>query len=430
MNAPKPLTTDFLRSVTVDRQRRFSDGPHRNGLAVLVRPKGYGGEGCRVYLIQEIRINGRKCSIGLGTFPEVTLREGRTRAAENAAAIHRGKPPVHGIRTTTHAVRSHGPLPKGREAPSPSDRRRSGPSKHSPRVEVRREPGQENGAHRERLAGEHESVRVPHHRRSLPRRNHERRHPRGPGNSRSTIQQLWHTMPGRARTLAQRMTKVYQWAVTRNHAARNVAMDVFAGLPKHTAATKHQPAVPYDEVPRVLRELRGLAPKWSGFASALELVVLTGLRTSSVEEAKWPEFDMDARVWTVPAERMKGRHAKAFRVPLTDAVMDCLRRIKAQGGWCGFLFSSLSGNGKMREGAMRDVLAMVEAHDEHGERATVHGFRSSFRDWASERDESRELSEMCLAHNVRGDVERAYSRSDLLTRRAALMSKWGEHCAG
>ena len=148
---------------------------------------------------------------------------------------------------------------------------------------------------------------------------------------------------------------------------------------------------------------------------------------------------MDARTWTVPAERMKRRIAHT--VPLSAAALDCLRRIREHNGAdmaqikhgrivATYLFHGVQSDTRIGSGTTLRTLQAMGAKDEHGKPATVHGFRSSFRVWAAERGEDRMLSEMCLAHDVRGSMERTYSRTELVELRREIMQRWGEHCAG
>ena len=422
MNAPQPLTTSFVKSLTVTKQRRFTDGPRANGLALLARASRY--DGIRRFWIQEIRVgNGpvkRRTTLGLGTFPEVSLAEARTRAAENAIAVKRGHAPVHGLRGGNAHVLTHqaaGSVTFAIALEGLIDTLKGGWK------------SQDNGV--KRTARTEDDWRKSMKKYALPMLGSKRMDELTSRDVLAVLEPVWHEKRARAATIAQRIGKVCAWAVGKGYASRNVAVEAVAALPKHaTEATEHRAAVPYAAVPRVVSEIHSLDEKYRSFALALELTILTGLRTSSVGEARWEEFDFTARTWTVPAARMKGRHAKAFRVPITDVVMDCLDRIREDGGWEGFLFTNLNRTKKLPDDAMRRVLAMIEACDVHGEPATVHGFRSSFRDWACEvRGEDRLIAEMCLAHNTRGDVERAYSRSDLLERRRDVMQAWGEYIA-
>jgi integrase len=160
----------------------------------------------------------------------------------------------------------------------------------------------------------------------------------------------------------------------------------------------------------------------SGYgALALQLLILTAARTGEIVRARWDEFDLDAKVWTIPAARMKAR--REHRVPLADPALDVLRELwEVRRGH--FLFPSHDASRHASKMLMDHVVKRL------GHRVTVHGFRSSFRDWASEQTSfPREVIEMSLAHVVGSTTERAYARSSLFERRRQLMGMWGNFCS-
>ena len=179
----------------------------------------------------------------------------------------------------------------------------------------------------------------------------------------------------------------------------------------------HFKALPYDEVPAFLTMLHdqvGIA------GQALQFTILTAGRTTEVLEARWSEIDAQARLWTVPAARMKA--GRIHRVPLTDAALAALPR-KGLAAETDFVFAhSLTGR-SLSENAMTAVLKRMKVD------ATVHGFRSSFRDWAAEKTRHPgDVVEMALAHTVANKVEAAYRRGDLYEKRQALMRDWAAFC--
>jgi integrase len=192
-------------------------------------------------------------------------------------------------------------------------------------------------------------------------------------------------------------------------------------LPKRQKLSRgHHPAMPYDQVPRFMTELH---QREAIAAFALEFTILNANRTSEVIGARWPEIDRKARIWTVPAARMKA--GREHRVPLGGRsleILDEMQKIKTS----DFVFPGLKKNKPLSEMAMLKLLERLKADD-----YTVHGFRSSFRDWAGETTEfPREVAEMCLAHVVGDDTELAYRRGDALERRRKLMEAWEEYCLG
>ena len=185
---------------------------------------------------------------------------------------------------------------------------------------------------------------------------------------------------------------------------------------------KHHASIPYADIPEFIasvRERRGLS------AAALELVCLTVLRSQELRGGQWREIDFANRVWTVPAERMKER--KEHRVPLSERAIEILSEIKPKRPTSSFIFPGPGSNGFISEAGLRRMLKKTKC----GENATIHGFRSSFRTWAEEQTAyPHAMKEMALAHKVWNDVERAYSRTDMLQRRFDLMSSWAAFCDG
>jgi integrase len=155
-------------------------------------------------------------------------------------------------------------------------------------------------------------------------------------------------------------------------------------------------------------------------ARALELAILTATRTGEVIGAKWSEFDLQSRTWTIPAERMKG--GREHRIPLCDAAMDVLE-----------LVSNPRLNEYVFPGGQRATLsnmALLMLLRRMGRTdITAHGFRSTFRDWVEEQtDTPRAVAEMALSHTIGNAVEAAYRRGDLFEKRRILMSKWANYC--
>ena len=174
----------------------------------------------------------------------------------------------------------------------------------------------------------------------------------------------------------------------------------------------------YRDVPAFvakLRECDAIA------AMALEFCILTATRSGEVYGARWSEIDMKAKVWTVPAGRMKA--AREHRVPLSDRALAILERLfEARTG--DVVFPSPRGRRPLSHVAMAKVMRRLEI-----EQATVHGFRSAFRDWAgNETHFAREVAEAALAHVVGDKAEQAYRRGDALEKRRALMSAWAAFC--
>ena len=186
-------------------------------------------------------------------------------------------------------------------------------------------------------------------------------------------------------------------------------------LPKRSSLSRgHHAAMPINDMPAFIAELRqakGVSPR------ALEFTILTAARSGEVLGARWPEIDIERKLWTVPAARMKG--GREHRVPLSDPAKAILEELAATRNG-EFVFP-----GSKRDTALSNMsLAMTLRRLGRGE-VTAHGFRSTFRDWASERTSTpHEVCEMALAHAVADKTEAAYRRGDLFQKRRALMDAW------
>jgi integrase len=150
---------------------------------------------------------------------------------------------------------------------------------------------------------------------------------------------------------------------------------------------------------------------------ALEFTILTAARSGETLGAVWTEIDLEAKVWTIPADRMKG--GREHRVPLTDRAIAILAEMKASSTGA-YVFPGTRYNRPLAPASMDNVLHRLKVY------VTVHGFRSSFKTWATEATQfPNELSEAALAHVTGSQVERAYRRTDALERRRELMTAWG-----
>lgn len=225
------------------------------------------------------------------------------------------------------------------------------------------------------------------------------------------LQPIWATLPETAGRVRGRIERVLDAAKVRglrqgdNPARWRGHLQVM--LPKRKIESRsHHPAMPFSVLPSFMVALRK-RPALS--ARGLEFLILTAARTSEVLKAEWTEFDLAAKVWTIPAKRMKA--AAEHRVPLTDRAVVILEHVKFLAGEMPFKQSNMS----------MDMLLRRMGQDDF----TVHGFRSSFRDWVGEEtDFPREVAEAALAHQVGSEVERAYRRGDALKKRRKLMEAW------
>jgi integrase len=237
------------------------------------------------------------------------------------------------------------------------------------------------------------------------------------------LEPIWHDKPETASRVRGRIEVVLDYAKAR-HWRQGDNPSRWRGhienlLPKRRAPkpTIHHAAAPWKELPALWAELVACDDTAS---LALRWAVLTTTRSNETRGTRWREIDRDAGVWTIPPERMKG--GREHRVPLTAAMHRLLEQlpIQRQGG-DGYVFLGAKAGRPIGPNAM--ALALHALRPE----VTVHGFRSSFRDWAAEVGVNRELAECCLAHVTESKVERAYLRSDVLEPRRTLMQRWANY---
>ena len=180
----------------------------------------------------------------------------------------------------------------------------------------------------------------------------------------------------------------------------------------------HHGALPYADIPWFVSKLQ---ENGSISALAFEFLILTATRTSETLEADWSEIDLETRVWTIPSNRMK--NGKEYRIPLTERpimILQHMAQIKTE----GFIFPGRKAGRPLSNMAMEVILRRMGMKEKN---VTVHGMRSSFRDWTGEEtDYSRELAELSLSHTIGDAVERAYRRGDAVERRRPLMEAWAE----
>jgi integrase len=230
----------------------------------------------------------------------------------------------------------------------------------------------------------------------------------------------WATHNETARRVQQRIAAVMDWATTRgyrtgpNPARWKGNLSILLPLPQRKV--KPRPALPYDELPSFIAELRG---KSSLSAKALTLQILTAVRPAEAAEARWEEFDFTKKLWTVPANRMKIKDKGDHLVPLSPQLVDFL-----QSGWTGERLGPLF-PGKRNGSICTDTMLNLAKSMRPG--ITSHGFRSTFRDWAAEKTDATLEAEVCLAHTL-DKVVAAYLRTSMLEKRSTLMNKWADHC--
>lgn len=237
------------------------------------------------------------------------------------------------------------------------------------------------------------------------------------------LEPIWTEKNETAVRLRGRIELVLDWATARglregsNPARWRGHLDKLLPRPSKVNGREHHPALAVGEVGAFMARLR--VAEGMG-ARALEFTILTAARSGEARGATWAEIDLAAKVWTVPADRMKA--GKEHRVPLSDAAVVLLKGMPTDDRK-GFVFPSPRG-GALSDMTLSAVLRRMEVP------AVPHGFRSTFRDWAAERTSyPREVAEMALAHTIGDKVEAAYRRGDLFEKRRLLMAEWATFLA-
>ena len=380
------LTVAMVRSLS--RPGRYGDG---GTLFLVVAPGGSKN------WVQRVTISGRRCDIGLGGWPVVSLAKARQRAFANRVTIADGLDP----------------LARKRRPGKPTFREASERALEANRPRWRSAKTVDNwiatmdkyvhpvvGDRRVDQIGREDILRV--------------------------LTPIWTAKPEIGRKVRQRIRATLAWAQAHGHVEHNLAGDAIDGaLPSLPAVKAHFRALPYREVGAALETIE--ASRASVPAKAcLRFVVLTACRSGEARLATWDEIDLEAREWRIPESRMKT--GIAHRVPLTAAALEVLETVRPLRSPAGLLFPSPSRPARtLSDMTLTKILRDTGLAD----RATVHGFRSAFRTWASERTSvPHAVCEMALAHRVGSDVERSYARSDLFDKRRGLMDQWAMYVTG
>jgi integrase len=362
---------------------RHADG---NGLYLVVDPSG------AKRWVQRIVIAGKRCDLGLGSVSLVGLAEAREEARLLRARARRGED------VRAERRREKQPAPTFREA--------------ARRVHEQHGAAFRNEKHRAQwLASLKADV--------FPVFGDRRVDAVDTADVLKALSPIWTTKPETARRLRQRIKVVLDWAKASGFRSGDNPVDgLRTVLPKQESEKKHHAALPYQRVPKFIAAIRTSDASESA-RLAFEFLILTAARTSEVLRATWGEFDLEGKTWTIPADRMKAK--REHRVPLAPRAVEILERAKQLGDGAGGSFV-FPGRGKASLSNMVFLMALrrMERQD-----ITAHGFRSSFRDWASERTNTPSaVCEAALAHTVRDKTEAAYNRTDLFERRRKLMSAW------
>ena len=362
-------------------------GMHHDGRGLYLRVAPGGSKSWML----RATIDGRRRDIGLGGYPAVSLAKARQFADAHRLAVAEGRDP----------------LAEKRRAATPTF------AEAAVKVHEANLPRWKNGKHTDQWINTLRTYAFP----TIGKMSLDRITRR---DVLAVLTPIWTTKPETARRVRQRIRTVLKWAMAHEFVEHNAAGEGIDGaLPAMRRFKAHHRALPHAEVPAALETIdastAGMAAKL-----CLRFLILTAARSGEARGATWHEIDMDAREWRVSASRMKG--GAEHRVPLSDAALAVLHESAPLRGDDELVFPSP----RKRGSALSDMtLTKVLRDCGLAGRATIHGFRSSFRDWAAEcTDAPHAVMERSLAHAVADAVEAAYARSDLLERRRALMDAW------
>ena len=369
------------RKVDTATPGRHGDG---RGLFLYVKPAG-----ARSWVLR-YQVQGRRRDLGLGAYPDVSLAMARDRAAEARRLIAEGGDPIAKKRQAKPKIFRDAALEL---------------------IESKRS-GWKNAKHAAQWTSTLETYVFPKIG-ALQVAKIET------ADVIATLTPIWSEKPETANRVRQRIEAVFDYASALgirsgdNPARWRGHLDHLLPKPKKVRAVKHHPALSHADISEFMADLsarQGVA------ARALAFTILTAARTGETRGMTWAEVDLDAKVWTIPAERMKA--GKEHRVPLTDAVVALLG---TEGDDAALVFGSETKAGKPISNM--SMTAVLRRMGRDG--ITVHGFRSTFRDWAGETTGfPREVIEAALAHGIKDKAEAAYARSDLFDKRRSLMEAW------
>lgn len=369
------------RKVETALPGRHGDG---RGLFLYVKPSG-----ARSWVLR-YQIHGRRRDLGLGAYPDVSLARARERALDARRLIAEGEDPIAKKQQTRPKTFKEAALEL---------------------IESKR-PGWKNAKHAAQWTSTLETY-------AFPKLGQMQVAKVETTDVIGALKPIWADKPETANRVRQRIEAVIDYASAlgirtgENPARWRGHLDHLLPKPTKMRAVKHHPALPHAEIADFMA---ALAQREGTVARALAFTILTAARSGETRGMTWREVDLEAGTWTIPAQRMKA--GKEHRVPLTAAAITALGQAGAPDT---LVFGSETKKGKsISDMSMTAVLRRMGRDD-----ITVHGFRSTFRDWAGETTGfPREVIEAALAHGIKDKAEAAYARSDLFDKRRKLMEAW------
>ena len=386
-----------LKVVRVMRRGMYNDG---GNLYLRVAPSG------SKQWVFRYKLNGKQHDMGLGGLDTFTLKEARERARELRKQKYAGTDPIAARRAAQMQARL--------------ERAKAVTFEECAEAYIEaHQDGWKNSKHREQWRATLQTYAYP----MLGRLSVQAI---DTGLVTKVIEPIWKTKTETASRVRGRIEAVLDWAAARgfrqgeNPARWRGHLENLLPRKSKVAPVEHHAALPYNELPAFIAELR--AQKGIS-ARALEFAILTAARTNEALGATWDEIDLAEKVWIIPPERIKA--GRPHRIALSTAAFDIVSQMRqVQSG--RFVFPGAKSDQPLSNMALLMLLRRLRHED-----LTVHGFRSSFADWAAERTAyPDEVRQMALAHSVSDKVEAAYRRGDLFEKRRALGQAWADFCRG
>lgn len=393
----KPTGRHPEKALTAVSVRNAKPGRHADGNGLYLEVDE---SGARRWLLR-IMIQGKRRDIGLGSASLVTLAEARDKAHDMRKIARAGGDPLADRRAARRVV------------PTFEEAAKSCHKEHR--------DGWKNGKHADQWLNTLETY-------AFPLLGAVRVNEIGAPEVRDVLLPIWLEKSVTARRLRQRIGTVLDWASSKGFRdGENPVRGVAKGLPKQKDAAGHFAALPYDDVPAFLTKLRATDQTGPMVKLAMEFLILTAVRSGEMRGALWREIDIKAKLWTIPAERMKA--GKPHVVPLAPRAVELLEEARKLArkpdDIAALVFEGSKPDKPMSDMTLTMVLRRMKVE------ATAHGFRSAFRDWTAETTNTpSDVAEMALAHTIKNKVEAAYRRGDLLEKRRVLMDLWADFCQG
>ena len=380
---PRTLTAAYVKSIA--RPGRYGDGRGSWGLSLLVK-RTTNGRWSKTWA-QRLRIGGRTVSLGLGSYPAVSLALARQRALANRQAVEEGRDPRRRYAVTfaqamAEVIDLH--RPDWKPTSNTEQQWRS-------------------------LLANHIAPTIG----SMPVAEVKA------ADILTVLDRVWDR-PELGRRTARRISTTMRWAMGRGLRETDPTAAAVATLPKRKNTVVHHRALHHSDLPAALEQVRESDATLS-CQLGLELLALTAVRPGEVRHMTWTEIDPQAKLWTIPAQRTKT--GTEFRVPLSRRATNVLTEAHRINMDHDLVFPNPTTGKPLSANTFIKLLRDLNID------SSAHGLRTTFRSWCSDTGVPRDLAETALGHAIRDRTEAAYARSDMLERRKPLMETWAQHIA-